>query len=137
MKTKRTIECSFLPERQRRAADEQAIDPIPASRLPRISRLLALALRFDQLVRNRTVPDHATLARLGHVSRARITQIINLLWLAPDIQEEILFLMPIQRGRDPIHLRQLQPLAATLDWKRQRRLWRTLAGQQGDRNEVA
>src|SRR3712207_3152134 len=31
-------------------------------------------------------------ARLGHVTRARVTQIMNLLNLAPDIQEAILFL---------------------------------------------
>lgn len=34
----------------------------------------------------------AELARLGRVSRARITQIMDLLMLAPEIQEEVLYL---------------------------------------------
>jgi hypothetical protein len=90
-----------------------------------------LALRFDQLIRAGVVADYATLAKLGHVSRARISQIMNLLLLAPDIQEALLFLPRTERGRDPIHLRQLQPLAAILDWEQQRSLWRQLQGHAG------
>ena len=71
-----------------------------SGRVPRISRLMALAIRFEQLVRDGTVRDYAELARLGHVSRARIAQITNLLNLAPDIQDEILSLPPTERGRD-------------------------------------
>jgi len=89
---------------------------------------MALALRLDELVRTGVVADYAELARLGHVSRARISQILSLLALAPDIQESLLFLPAVQRGRDPIHLRQLQPLAALLDWQQQRRLWQALDG---------
>jgi hypothetical protein len=55
----------------------------------------------------------------------------NLLVLAPDIQEALLFLPQTERGRDPIHLRQLQPLAAILDWGQQRLLWRTLQARKG------
>ena len=49
---------------------------------------------------------------------------MNLLMLAPDIAEEILFLPRVTEGRDPIHLRQLQPIAILPDWKKQRELWR-------------
>jgi hypothetical protein len=55
--------------------------------VPRISRLLALALRMDELVRAGVIADYATLAELAHVSRARISQILNLLVLAPDNPE--------------------------------------------------
>lgn len=96
-------------------------------RVPRVARLMALAIRFDGLVRRGEVADQAELARLGHVTRARVTQIMNLLSLAPDIQEELLFLPPVQRGRDPLVLRDLLPIAAEPDWQRQRRLWRELA----------
>jgi hypothetical protein len=99
--------------------------------VPRVSRLLALALRLDELVRTGVIADYATLAELAHVSRARITQITNLLVLAPDIQETLLFLPGTECGRDPIHLRQLQPLAAVLDWGGQRVLWRTLQASKG------
>lgn len=64
----------------------------PAGNLPRITKLMALAIRFDSLVSRGEVQDYADLARLGYVTRARITQIMNLLNLAPDIQEALLFL---------------------------------------------
>jgi hypothetical protein len=100
--------------------------PLPMGRVPRVSRLLALAHRLDGLVRQGVIRDYATLARLGHVSRARISQIMNLLNLAPDIQEEILFLPPTAHGRDPIRILHLQPIAQTLEWRCQRTLWHKL-----------
>jgi hypothetical protein len=99
--------------------------------VPRISRLLALAHRLDQLVRTGVIADYAALAKLAHVSRARISQIMNLLVLAPNIQETLLHLPRTVRGRDPIHLRQLQPLAVVLDWEQQRHLWRRLQAKRG------
>ena len=60
------------------------------------------------------------------MSRARVSQIANLLYLAPDIQEALLFLPLTPRGRDPIILADLMPIAASLDWRKQRRLWRQL-----------
>jgi hypothetical protein len=98
----------------------------PPVRLSRVARLMALALRFDMLLRTGAVVNYAELARLGHVSSARISQILNLLHLAPDLQEALLFLSRKGRGRDPIHLARLQPIAAQFDWARQRRLWREL-----------
>jgi hypothetical protein len=65
------------------------------------------------------------------VTRARITQIMNLLLLAPDIQEAILFLPRIQHGRDPIRLGRLQAVALTPDWRKQRRLWTALKSESG------
>jgi hypothetical protein len=96
---------------------------LPAGRVPRVARLLALAHKFDGLLRQGAVANGAVMARLGHVSRARITQIMNLLCLAPDIQEEILFLPRTVHGRDPIRLRHLQPITRVLDWSQQRALW--------------
>jgi hypothetical protein len=81
---------------------------------------MALAIRFEALVRSGAVADYAALAELGHVSRARVTQIMNLLCLAPDIQEQILFLPRTERGRDPIILADLLQIASHLDWRRQR-----------------
>lgn len=92
----------------------------PARRIPRVSRLMALAIRFDQLIRDGVVADQAELARLGHVTRARVTQIMDLLGLAPDIQEAVLFLPATERGRESITERDLRPIAALADWGRQR-----------------
>jgi hypothetical protein len=94
--------------------------------VPRLARLLALALRFEELLASGQVRDYAELARLGHVSRARITQIMNLRLLSPEIQEEILFLPSTEHGRDPIHLTLLQPIALEPDWHKQHRQWAAL-----------
>ena len=92
-------------------------------RVPRVARLLALAIRFEELVTGGVVQNYAELARLGYVSRARVTQIMNLLELAPDLQEEVLFLPVHSSGRDTITERALRSLAAEPDWRMQRRLW--------------
>lgn len=65
---------------------------------PRVSRLMALALRMDELLAEGMVADQAELARLAHVTRPRVTQIMNLLHLAPDIQEAVLHLPLTVRG---------------------------------------
>jgi hypothetical protein len=98
----------------------------PPGRWPRVARWLDLAHRLDRLVREGKVTDFAALARRGQVSRARVSQLLNLLLLAPDIQEEILFLPRVERGRDPVLLCQLQPIALEPNWAKQRRLWRNL-----------
>jgi hypothetical protein len=108
------------------ASASASAQPRVVGRLPRITKLLALAHRFEQLVRDGQVKDYAELARLGHVTRARITQVMNLLLLAPDIQEQILFLPRIERGRDSLSLRKVLPIAAELDWSVQRVMWKKL-----------
>jgi hypothetical protein len=76
--------------------------------------LVALALSTEACVRTRELESYAHVAELGHVTRARITQIVNLVNLATDIIEELLFLPRIETGRARILLRDLQPL--TRDW---------------------
>ena len=99
---------------------------LPKGRVPRVTKLMALALRFDDLLHSGAIGSYAELARLGHVTRARVCQIMNLVYLAPDLQEALLFLPRTQRGRDRVILADLQPIAATPDWRRQRRLWACL-----------
>jgi hypothetical protein len=128
------IECAIRLQRgtkgRYRVGSAQSPEPaaLPSGRVPRVVRLLALAHKFAGLVHHGVIADYATLARLGHVSRARIAQIMNLLHLAPDIQEQILFLNWTLRGRDCLRLRDLQPIAQILDWHQQRVLWRELLG---------
>jgi len=59
----------------------------PSGKPPRLARLVALAHKLDRLVRSGAVKDYAELAQLGHVSPARLSQIMLLLHLAPAIQE--------------------------------------------------
>lgn len=112
-------------EKGRKAIVDKRSPPSTAAvkRIPRISRLMALAIRFDRLIREDKVTDMSELARLAHVTQPRMTQIMNLNHLAPDIQEKLLFLPPVPSGREAIHERRLRPLAALSAWDAQRRLW--------------
>ena len=92
--------------------------------IPRIARLMALAIRFEGLLRQGTLRDYAELARLGRVTRARITQIMKLLHLAPDIQETILFLPHPTNLKE----RNLRQLVSRVDWDQQRQMFHRLAG---------
>jgi DNA invertase Pin-like site-specific DNA recombinase len=96
----------------------------PAPRLPRITRLLALAVKFEGLVQQGVIKDYTELARLGQISRPRVTQIMNLLNLAPDIQEQILSwardATDQHRGIRETTVRQLSSEA---NWSRQRSRW--------------
>lgn len=87
---------------------------------------MALAIRGDRLLCNGAVIDQAALARLGRVTRGRVTQIMGLLNLAPDIQEQLLFLPAAGKGRETISERNPPPIVAELDWEVQRGLWRRL-----------
>ena len=98
----------------------------PQGRVPRIAKLMALAIRFEQLIEDGVVENYAELARLGRVTRARLSQIMNLRLLPPDIQEEILFLPLVTTGGDPIAEREIRPLLRERDWGKQRRMWREL-----------
>jgi hypothetical protein len=93
-------------------------------RIPRISRYMALAIHFEDLIRQGVVTDYADLARLGHVTRARVTQIMNLRLLAPEIQESLISQCEVS-GR--IQLRALQKIASVHCWKRQFEHWELIA----------
>jgi hypothetical protein len=99
---------------------------VPVGRMPRVARLMALAIRCEKLIREGVVADQSELARFGQITTARMTQIMSLLNLAPDLQEQILLLPRTERGRDPVREADIRPIATTLDWRKQRRMWATL-----------
>jgi hypothetical protein len=127
-----TVIRGTLPFRRRRSAQEHGANPATEATkaslpcIPRIPRLMALARHIDELVRSGALGSYAAAARLGHVSRARMSQILALLNLAPDLQEQLLFLQRPSRGRTAPVLRQVLQVAAALDWDEQRRRWRRL-----------
>ena len=96
----------------------------PPERPHRIARILALAHRLDELVRSGAVRDHGELARLGHVSPARIYQFMTLLHLAPAIQEYLLFLTTGEEMSvtEPV----LRKIAREPRWDRQRAVFQSL-----------
>jgi hypothetical protein len=101
---------------------------------------MALAVRFDRQISNGELRDYADIARLGHVTRARVTQIMNLSTLAPDIQETLLHLPSTESGGSQLTERQMRPIIRTKDWRKQRRLFQKLIrrshGPQGDRRKT-
>ena len=113
-----------------RVPEAVAQDPLP-ERVPRIARLMALALKLEQMKREAVVSDYAVLAALGRVSRARVTQIMNLLNLAPDIQEQILFLKADTAQRQGICEQSIRRLSSLLRWNEQRAQWDALKVERG------
>ncbi|HVK15018.1 MAG TPA: hypothetical protein VM597_40135 [Gemmataceae bacterium] len=104
---------------------------VPSARVPRVARLMALAIRFDGLLRDGTVNNYADLAGLGGVTRARITQVMNLLHLAPDLQAELLQLTGAAVSRRALTLADVQPVCRELHWRKQRKMWADL-GKRAD-----
>ncbi len=92
-------------------------------RVPRVTRMLALAHKIDGMIRGGELRDLADASRAIGVTRARITQITNLLLLAPEIQEAILDLPLVSNERDPISERALRRIVAEPEWSRQWGLW--------------
>src|ERR1035437_3766489 len=93
----RTAEVTYAVDfRIGKSSDRPSRDVQAGVSIPRIARLMALTIRFEGLVRAGTIRDYADLARRGHVTRARVSQIMKLLDLAPDIQEEIMFFPPLK-----------------------------------------
>jgi hypothetical protein len=116
-----------VPFRRVPASRTVLLEPVPEpqGRPPRIARLLALAHKLDALVRSGAVTGYAELARLGHISPARLTQIMVLLHLAPSIQEYLLFLSAAD-ARFITEL-ELRNIARELRWDRQCKLfWQRL-----------
>src|ERR1022692_1225152 len=118
-----TYDVDFGDRRDRRA------DSFPPTeggrideRIPRVARLLALAIRMEGLIREQKIRDYAQAARLGGVTRARMTQIMQLLNLAPDIQVQIL-LLPAGAG---LRERNLRAIVNRISWDEQRRLFQVL-----------
>jgi hypothetical protein len=86
---------------------------------------MALAIRFDEMLRTGEASDMIELARRGHVTQPRMSQIMALNQLAPDIQESLLNLTPT-KGKPEIHEKRLRPIAAMLNWDEQRVAWREI-----------
>ena len=130
-----TIRRTFHVARRDRGAKElrggAAPEAVIPGRLPRIVRLMALAIHFDQALASGRLRSQADLARAGQVTRARLSQIMNLCLLAPDLQEELLFMKPYFSGRAPITERQVRSIAAEPNWDKQRRRFKKLTGSTG------
>jgi hypothetical protein len=123
------VEIQFRLHSTGRAADSGAPFDAPrstAGRLTRVTQVMALAVQFQDMLQRGDARDYADLARLGCLTRERMSQIMELVWLAPDIQREILEFPPRPTTRFPVSELAARRIAARLDWVEQRDLWRKL-----------
>lgn len=90
---------------------------------------MAFAIHFERSLSSGRYTTQADLARAGQVTRARLTQILNLTMLAPDIQEQLLFLPPYATGRAPLTEREVRPIAGEPNWDEQRKQFAALTAQ--------
>lgn len=118
------VQCRLRPAIRPAPCHPRRADvPAGPGKLPRLTQALALALRFDDMVRSSEARDFADVARLACLSRARISQVLKLLWLAPEIQREILYLPRTPGGRYPISEVAARRITREPSWQRQRVLW--------------
>jgi hypothetical protein len=109
---------------------EGAVAPF-AERPPRVSQVLALAIQLQEMLSQGEVRNCADLARFGGLTRERISQIMKLNWLAPDIQIEVLHLRPTPGARGLVSEVAVRGIAVRLSWAEQRELWLRLKQNSG------
>ncbi|TWU38666.1 hypothetical protein Q31b_37440 [Novipirellula aureliae] len=132
----RTFHVSRAEHGERRIRPGVAPPRPTLGRLPRLTRIMALAIHFDRVLLSGRFASQADLARAGQVTRARLTQILNLTTLAPDIQEQILHLAAYSKGRAPLTERHVRHIAAEPNWDKQRKLFDKVMDRIG-RNDPA
>ena len=123
IQVKRKIAFQGEVHKRRDAAKAVREKAAQSGRIPRIAKLVALASRMQSMIESGQVETFQQLAELGRISQPRMTQIMSLLLLAPDIQEELLYLPEVTQGKAPIHERLLRPLTRQADWRVQKRMW--------------
>jgi hypothetical protein len=123
------LEIQFQLRPKPRPAHEAARpEPRSQGRLPQVTRVLALAIHVDEMIRSGDAKDYADVARQTCLCRERVSQIARLDYLAPDIQMELLYLPPVPTGRYPVSETALRTIANLLSWADQRREWARLKG---------
>ena len=100
--------------------------PEPVRRPARVAVMLALAHKIQDAIDRGVVRDRAEVARRLGFTRARVTQIMDLTLLAPDIQERILLLESVD-GVEPLYERVVRQFSCRSAWTAQREVWRRLS----------
>lgn len=95
-----------------------------------VTKLKTLMIGVDQLQVDGVGKDQSQLARLGHLTPARLSQFMGLLNLSPEIPERILFLPRVEKKRNRVterdHRRcyQNRRQSVTISYHRQAGGWR-------------
>ena len=96
--------------------------PAPVRRPARVAVMLALSHKIQDAIDRGVVRDRAEVARRLGLTRARVTQMMDLTLLAPDLQEQILFAEAVD-GIEPFHERVLRKFSRRSAWTAQRDGW--------------
>lgn len=123
----RVIEAPIFRRKSRSVTlAEQPPPPKPGPHRPaKVAQMLALAHHLQAGIDRGDIADRATIARKLGLTRARVTQLLDLLLLAPDIQEQVLALEAVD-GAEPMAERRLRAVAHAGCWEEQRVGWALL-----------
>jgi hypothetical protein len=134
------VRCSLKrPACQRKRSDVVPDSPSPIvdalelrAKLPRITHTVARAILFEEAIAAGEAADFSDLARLTAMTRERVSQVMRMTWLAPDIQEEILCLPPVRRRRTcAVSVPEVEVIAGEVLWDDQRNSWLKLKQAKG------
>jgi DNA invertase Pin-like site-specific DNA recombinase len=115
-----------LPVPVRPGVRTAVVETVEEGRVPRVSRLMALAIKIQASVTAGDASSYAEVARQGRVTPSRLSQILSLTNLAPSIQEALLFLPRTTSGRDQVTEKSLRQIAREVDWAGQRKMFQKL-----------
>lgn len=127
---RRVISGSFFRERKQAVrfnTEPPPAPPEPVRRPAHVARMLALAHQLNAAIQRGLVADQAAVARKLGLTRARITQLLDLTLLAPDLQLQVLELEAVD-GVEPLAERQLRGVVAAGTWPQQRAAWASRRG---------
>jgi hypothetical protein len=122
---RRVLVGALLRKSQRRVTASEALASPPVRRPAHVARMLALAHHLQRAIDRGLVPDRATVAKRLGLTRARVTQLLDLLLLAPDLQEQVLHLEAVD-GVEPVSERVLRAVARAGTWAEQRAAWKVV-----------
>ena len=108
------------------ANSDNSCKPKPPARIPRIARLMALAIHYQEMLRTGEANDMIELSRRAKVSQPRMSQIMALNLLAPEIQTALLDIPPQSKGKPFLHEKRIRPITAMLEWTEQRVAWQQI-----------
>jgi len=129
------VRCSLKRRQRSQTADPTALPIVDAlelrAKLPRITHTVARALMFEHAIANGEAADFADLARLTATTRERVSQVMKMMRLAPDIQDEILRLPPVRRPQRAITVPEVTAITDQIVWDDQRSSWLKLKQEKG------
>ena len=116
------IEVAFVRTKRGKADafTTQATKQPEPLRPTRVARMLALAHAMQGLLDRGEATGYGDLAALAGITPARVSQLLDLTRLAPDIQEFILF-AETRSGNETVTERSLRALVRIASWDDQRR----------------